>query len=393
MLTFIDVETSTHNKGHPFDPRNFLVSYSYKFAGDRVNFKYYTDPDFLDTLRFILEKSTVLVGFNIKFDLHWISRVLGGIRFTGEVYDCSLAEFILSGQTAGFISLNEALAQYGLETKLDAVAEYWDQGISTEYVPINILQEYNDWDVVQTEALRNVQIQLLSGPQQTLLMLEGEDLKTLQHAEYHGIKFDSDKASAKMAEYNEQVRRIELHLGEFLGDLPDTFQFNWDSGDHLSAFLYGGTLEYDYSTPETATYKTGPNKGQAYVRNRWYKGSVTFPQRFEPLEGSEVAKSIKNPDAITKFFQVDAPTLKQLKAKGDGKTILTLLNDRSASIKVVEMVESIMKKMSDMHWENSYIHPQFNQNVVVTGRLSSSAPNMQNTPVEVDELLISRYVD
>lgn len=135
LLTFIDVETSTHNKGHPFDPRNFLVSYAYKHPGSSVVWKYYTDPDFLICLRLLVMETKLFIGFNIKFDLHWICIALGGIRFEAEVFDCSLAEFILSGQKAGFISLNEALEQYGLSTKIDAVKEYWEQGISTEYIP------------------------------------------------------------------------------------------------------------------------------------------------------------------------------------------------------------------------------------------------------------------
>lgn len=391
MLTFIDVETTTFNKGHPFDARNFLVSYSYKHPDSPVRWKYYTDPDFLDCLRSILDTCTTLVGFNIKFDLHWIARALGSPVFKAKIFDCSLAEYILSGQTSGFISLNEALTQYGLDTKEDLVAEYWNAGISTEHIPKDILESYNNWDVIQTEALWRVQNQLLSRPQQTLLMLSGEDLKALQHAEYHGIKFDYEKAKAKLAECDEKIFGIERDLGVFICDLPDTFQFNWDSGDHLSAFLYGGTLEYSYSVPEQAVYKSGPNKGQTYTRNRWHEASCTFPKRFSPLEGSEIAKTRNNPEATTRFYQVDAPTLRQLKGTKDDKKILAYLDERSKILKVKEMIMTILNKATEANWTDGCIHPQFNQNVVRTGRLSSSGPNMQNTPVEVDELLISRY--
>jgi DNA polymerase I-like protein with 3'-5' exonuclease and polymerase domains len=72
---------------------------------------------------------------------------------------------------------------------------------------------------------------------------------------------------------------------------------------------------------------------------------------------------------------------------------LALLNERSTQIKVAEMVESIMNKKTAMNWQDNFLHPQFNQNAVVTGRLSSSAPNMQNTPLEIDELLVSRYAN
>lgn len=345
-------------------------------------------------MRATLANASLLVGFNIKFDLHWIART--NVAFSHcRIWDCSLAEFILSGQTAGFISLNQALEQYGLPTKTDLVAEYWARGISTENIPIDIVDEYNRWDVEVTAMLYEVQKTLLSRSQQTLLMLEGEDLKALQHAEFHGIKWDQVKAEAKLVEHRAQLAEIESRLNKHLVDLPSTFKFNWDSGDHLSCFLYGGVIKYDYSLSEQAIYKSGPHKGETYERNRWYEASCTFPQRFKPLEGTEVAKTAKDTGLPieARRWQVDAPTLRQLKGSKVDKEILAYLDERSKIIKVTEMVESIMTTMREKNWADNYLHPQFNQNVVRTGRLSSSAPNMQNTPVEVDELLVSRYAD
>lgn len=224
-------------------------------------------------------------------------------------------------------------------------------------------------------------------------MLEGRDLKALQHAEAHGIKWDQVKAEAKLAEYRERLIQIESRLNDYLGPMPEHFEFNWDSGDHLSAFLYGGVINYDYSVEEETVYKTGPNKGTPYTRNRWHSAEVIFKQLFKPLEGTEVSKTAKDPDARTRFYQVDAPTLKQLKGPKTKQQILADLDERAKTIKVAEMVESIMNKKTAMNWQDNFLHPQFNQNAVVTGRLSSSAPNMQNTPPEVDELLISRYAD
>jgi DNA polymerase I-like protein with 3'-5' exonuclease and polymerase domains len=124
---------------------------------------------------------------------------------------------------------------------------------------------------------------------------------------------------------------------------------------------------------------------------------VLFPQRFVPLKGSIVAKSV-NPQTgqpytdRTIFYQTDQPTLQQLKARSnEAKEILTLLSKLALQSKVGEMASSIIKKMTAMNWADDYIHGQFNQNVVVTGRLSSSGPNLQNQPPEIDKLLVSRY--
>ncbi len=389
-VLFFDVETSIHNKGNYADPRNFLVSYSTYIENVGVVFKYYTDPDFVDYLRTVMGRATLVVGFAIKFDLHWCLN--HGIEVTCPVYDLQLAEFIYSGQELAYDSLDAALARYGLPLKKDVVKEYWEQGISTEHIPVAIVEEYNNHDVMSNKALYEVQQQLLSPKQRTLVLLEGEDLKALMAAEHAGIKFDVEKADSKLSEYNDVLNNIERELNTYLpSDIPDG-TWNWDSGDHLSALLYGGVITFDYSVSEPAIFKTGERKGQAYTRNRWFTQEVAFAKRFTPLENSEVKKTKDDPAAKTRFYQTDAPTLSQLKTRDkEAKRLIELLSQRADKTKVTEMISSILKKISEKNWQGGYVHAQFNQNLVITGRLSCSQPNLQNTPPSVDELLISRY--
>jgi len=391
-ILFFDAETTIFNKGHPFDPRNFLVSYAYSINNTSV-FSYYTDPDFIQRIQRAIYEADCICGFNIKFDIHWLTRVGVKIPLHVKIWDCQLAEFIYSGQELPYDSLNEALERYGLPTKKDVVKEYWDAGISTEHVPIPILEEYNVWDVHTTKLLYDVQQSLLSGQQIRLALLEGEDLRALQAAEYAGIKFDVEGATEELEVRNRSIADIERRLNEFLPDGIPVGSYNYDSGDHLSALLYGAKLEFDVAEESPAVYQSGEKKGQAYTRRKWSTIAVDFHQRFKPVEGTEVAKCSKDGYSGPKFYQTDAPTLIQLatKAKGDNKTLLALLGERSATIKVVEMLESIINKINEKHWQDNLIHAQFNQNVVVTGRLSSSQPNLQNTPPEVDKLLVSRY--
>lgn len=392
-ILFLDCETSIYNNGHPFDPRNKLVSYVISFANSDPYFGYYLDPDFATRIRSAVGTCNVVVGFNIKFDLHWL-RVLGILLpVNTKVWDLQLAEFILSGQEARFASLSATYDQYGIDgAKSHLIEDYWAQGISTEDVPIGVVRERGLGDVVPLQRLYEYQQGLMNEKQKALCWLEGEDLKALADAEWNGIKWDAEKATAKLEQLTPMVGSINAALSIFLPDAFNRSLFNWDSGDHLSAFLYGGTISFDYSLSSPAVYKSGEKKGMAYTKNQWFKEEVSFPQRFTPIEGTEVAKTSGNPEAKTRFYQTDAPTLGQLKARTkDQKAILELLSKRASTIKVSEMISSITKVMADKHWTDNLLHGQFNQNVVVTGRLSSSQPNMQNTPVEIDELLISRY--
>ena len=138
----LDVETTTSNKGNPFDQTNKLCYVGLK---DNILFDIeHTDTPYKEKLEEIqkeIDKIETLVGFNIKFDLHWLKRY--GIDFsTKRIWDCQLVHFILSGQKDTYPSLNKVAKHYNLESKLDIVAEeYWKNDIDTTDIPADILKE------------------------------------------------------------------------------------------------------------------------------------------------------------------------------------------------------------------------------------------------------------
>ena len=386
MKLCLDFETSIYNKGSPFDPRNFAVSYSYLWENRVTLHSRYTDLDFNEILNNAVSNCSLFINHNCKFDLHWLRnrgfRLPSGCR----VWDTQLAEFILSGQTNSFVSLNDLADLYGLPTKLDAVADYWEKGISTEDIPPDVLEEYNNYDVVLTYQVYEKQ---LTDPRMTpelkkLILLDGLDLLVLQEMEYNGLKYDCEASLTEADKLKKELVGIEEELKKYAGDI------NFDSGDQLSCFIYGGSFEVKTATPEERVYKSGPNKGQTYTMNRWETRTITLPGYFKPLPRTELKKS--KPGAM--FYSTGDDILKQLKSRTKvQKRILELIARRAYIVKLVgTYLEALPKLIEEMHW-GEYLHPQYNQCQARTGRLSSSRPNAQNFPEEVGKYMVSEYAD
>lgn len=150
-MLVLDCETTTSNEGNPFDASNKLC-YLGLYDGRTYHLfdVEYSGPSGLERLQEIqdlVDGHDLIVGFNLKFDLHWLRRY--GINFSKcSVHDCQLVHFILSNQTIPYPSLEGVSTHYGIGHKLDVVAsDYWNKGIDTPQIPREILEEYLQQDL------------------------------------------------------------------------------------------------------------------------------------------------------------------------------------------------------------------------------------------------------
>jgi len=383
----VDTENSgaQRNKAHPFDPRNKLLLLGLRnhLHSAIYDIEYSLDPygNCIDFARMAIRGSSLIVGFNLKYDLHWLRRYGIEIPEGVKIWDCQLAEFLLTSQTESYPSLAATCLKYGLPLKIDTLKEYLEQGLDVSDIPLPELTEYLEGDLISTEELFLKQVDLIrEAGLWNLFRLQCQDLLVLADMEYNGMKYDLEKskslAQACQVEEDELSRSL---CG--LVDPEIAPHVNWNSGDHLSAILYGGRISFDLRH-ENGVYKSGRNVGKPRYRIETIE--YVFPQLVKPLQGSELKKD--------GFYKTDIDTLKGIKAKGVAKQIV------NTSLRLSELsklrgtyYEGIPKKFDDYGWEDSLVHGQLNQCVAVTGRTSSSNPNGQNITSDVKECFVSRY--
>lgn len=385
IVTF-DTETTIFEKGNPFSRRNKLCYVGVDCDGVYADFdiEYSNSPygHYLPTIKETLESAELVVGFNLKFDLHWIKRYVPNLVIPSRVWDCQLAEFILSNQQWVYPSLNESLIRRGLEPKLDVVStEYWAHGLDTPTVPEDILTDYLRTDVTQTKALYLAQVEEFAKRDPKLLTLfriQCVDLLVLQEMEFNGMYFDVEKSE----ELAEETQKHLVEIDERLNGMVGIAGINWNSSDHVSAVLYGGIIKTKVREKTQRILKDGTIK----EGERWGVHEEPCIRRVAPIKGTET---------VTEgIFSVGEPILKSLRARGSTKRIIESLLERSRLQKLFStyyqgIPEIIVKK----DWERNLIHGQFNQVVAATGRLSSSNPNLQNFAGDIKGLFYSRYYD
>lgn len=404
--TVFDLETSTYTsfkrQSNPFDSRNKIVACGWKKTGDgmpsTLHLNDYDDP--AENLMWNLDdqdsfKPDILVGFNIKFDLLYIwnrMELQTWIEDGGKIWDCMLAEYMLSGQTDVMPSLDETAPRYGGTLKDNRIKLLWESGCATEDIPKDMLIEYLENDVINTELVYLGQLERLKDKPKLkrLIELQMDALLGTTEMEFNGMKVDQQELQTAKAKL--EIDLIELDAALYEETKEYNTEINFDSPQQLSKLFFGGTIKKPVREAmlneegEPVLFKTGVKKGQ--VKEHWVDHIITLPQLVKPLD--------KWAGKIPGMYSVDEATLSILaqrpKTKA-GKIANLLLERRGLSKKL----GTYFTGMQELIQPDGCIHPSLNHCVTITGRLSSSNPNMQNIPRDdntehnVKSMFVSRY--
>lgn len=450
----------------PYDNRNYLVSVGYLSENcldfgldndeDKVNYsflKHSTAPNINSKgahsrLQDTLNKTTLLVAHNAKFELAWLRAC--GFTYNGKIACTQIREYVLAkGQKLG-VSLKESCERNNLaRKKSDLVDEYLRKGIGFEAMPWEVVQEYGIADIISCKELYYNQLERLKDNSHlwpTIELME-EFCVCLTEIEETGIKIDVKELTRLEDEYRTTLNQLRKDLEKIAEDVMGATKVNLDSPQQLSELIFsrrvkdkkvwkdlfnlGSEIRGSVRKPKhpkkyskrdfidivrnntEVIYKTTAEhcdvcNGRGSVQ-RTKKSGEFFAREsrcnncggngFSLRSLADVAGFKLPPEGVGPAvggFSTDKATLEALSAKArDGspaKEFLTkMVEINKISNYLDTMIEGIKRGIKDNH----ILHTSFMQTVVATGRLSSRNPNFQNLPrantFPLRKCIISRF--
>jgi DNA polymerase I-like protein with 3'-5' exonuclease and polymerase domains len=437
MITTVDVETSwqkNENGGYdpsPFHPDNILVSVGINDDYYFTNHSERIDRGCAVKIQDTLNKTTLLVGHNIKFDLMWLLE--SGFKYTGRVYDTMLGEYILNRGVRKSLTLEMCCRRRKIGSKDSSVKEYMDRGVSFENIPKDIVEEYGKIDVKITRSLFDSQMaDLRSEKNKGLLMtvkMMNEFLVVLTDMERNGINVDLNELDRVEKEFRAEFAYLKQKIDKIVYRQMGDTKINLSSPEQLAWLIYSMkpkdkkqwakifNVGIDKSTGKS---KRRPNYSRQQFRNLVADNTETIyrtvAEQCIACHGKGVIKRIKKDgspfknytkcsdcdgegyiytpmakvagfrqrprsvyDVAESGFRTDRITLSKIssEAEGEFKEFIDAIVRHNA---VDTYLNTFVEGLKNFTNEKGFLHPKFMQAITATGRLSSRDPNFQNQP-------------
>lgn len=276
----------------------------------------------IEELKPLFNGQITFFGHNIKYDMHILRRA--GLKIHSIDFDTLIASYILESHLTkhGLDTLTEK--HFGKEKIAFKTLLPKGKGITFSDVPLEQAKDYCCEDVDYTIRLKNLfkkQIKQ-NGFHHLYYDIELPLLPILEKMEENGICVNTEKLAEYSIELNKKIEVLSNKIYEEAGT-----EFNINSPKQLSTILFDDLGIRDVKKHSTA---------------------------------AEVLHALKD----------------------DHPIIPLILNYRSLEKLRSTYVDALPKEVNPT---THRIHCTFNQSGTVTGRLSSSSPNLQNIPIRTEE--------
>ena len=441
MITTVDVETSwqkNDNGGYdpsPFHEDNILVSVGLNsYWGDEYYFTNHSeriDEGCFHKIQETLDKTTLLVGHNIKFDLMWLLEA--GFKYSGRVYDTMLGEYILNKGIRKSLTLEMSCRRRKIGSKDSAIKEWMDRGVSFENIPADVVEEYGKIDVQITRRLFDSQMADFKLEKNKHLLMTAkmmnEFLVVLSDMERNGININIEDLNSVEREFRAEFAYLKQKIDKIVYKQMGDTKINLSSPEQLSWLIYSikpkDKKEWCKIFNIGIDKNTGKNKKRPQYSRLQFRNLVTdntipifktVAQQCLHCKGKGVIKKIKKDgspfknyskcpecdgegyiytemakyagfrqrpksvyDVSESGFRTDKITLSKIAAEAEGefKEFIDAVVRHNA---VDTYLNTFVEGLKNFTNEKGFLHPKFMQAVTATGRLSSRDPNFQNQP-------------
>ncbi len=278
----------------------------------------------LDLLRPYFEDERIeKVGHNLKYDNQVLKRY--GIDVKGALHDTMVADYVLHPQRKkhGLKLLSQLHLNYK-QIEFDTVALGTSKNNKTlEGVPPELVKDYACEDVDQTLQLHEFLLPKIQEQGLTnIYKLDCDLVPVLTDMEYYGVAIDTLEVTFIEHDIDDKLKNLKQQISKYIKG-----KFNINSTKHVNRLLF------DELGIEPIGYK---NKNGLY--------------------------------------SVSSKILKRLVCK---QKVVGLILEYRALYKVKSTFIKALKRVDS---KTGRLHTSINQMVTVTGRLSSSHPNLQNIP-------------
>ena len=437
MISVFDVETSFQiledgtTDPSAKNPNNFLVSLG--INDEYIFFKHrdYKGIPNRKVIQDILDKTTLLVGHNIKFDLLWLWEA--GFKYDGRVCDTMLIEYVLNKGIKSPLSLKACCQFRGVIQKSDLTEQYMKDKVSFQYIPINIVEEYGRLDVKATRSLFDAQMLQFKKPQHAHLVKTLQNmchfLVVLTKMEKNGIYIDTEALATVEKDFQEEYDRLRVEIDEIIYSRMGDTKINPASTEQLSWLVYGVKVKDKKEWARIFNLGVDPMTKRQKRRPKFTSTQLKqlFARHLEPVQktkahqcpsckGKGVIQKIKVngepyknlskcpdcqaqgfiykdlddkagftafPDSVMDVseggFKTDKLTLIKMAKRGDQflKVFVEKITRYSALESYLNTFVDGIKRHTT---KKGFLYPSFMQTVTATGRLSSRNPNFQNQP-------------
>jgi DNA polymerase I len=277
---------------------------------------------------FFESEHVIKIGQNIKYDLHILKNY--GISLKGKGFDTMLAHYIIDADMRhGMDFLSANYLQYEPVSIETLIGKKGKNQLSMRNVDLEKIKEYAAEDADITLQLKQLFAPMLSTANGEKLFAELEMplVEVLCNMEREGVRINSVFLNDYSVELTKEITELEKRIYELSG-----LTFNIASPKQLGEVLFDH-LKLDPKAKKTKTgqYQTGEDV-------------------LQKLSEHEIVRYILEIRQLQKLRSTYVDALPELVNKKTGR-----------------------------------VHTSFNQAVAATGRLSSTAPNLQNIPIRTDK--------